>query len=79
MQKIECNIGGYMDTVKISPKYQVLIPRRIRDSMRLRPGQKLQVVEYNNRIEFVPIRKIEQLRGFVKGIDTRFCREEDRI
>ncbi len=68
-----------METVKISPKFQVVIPRRIRDSMHLRPGQKLQVVEYSNRIEFVPIRKIEQLRGFVKGIDTDFHREEDRI
>lgn len=68
-----------METVKISPKFQVVIPRRIRNSMHLRPGQKLQVVEYSNRIEFVPIRKIEQLRGFVKGIDTDFHREEDRI
>lgn len=68
-----------METVKISPKFQVVIPRRIRNSMHLRPGQKLQVVEYGNRIEFVPIRKIEQLRGFVKGINTDFHREEDRI
>ncbi len=67
-----------MDVVKISPKFQVVIPRRIRNSMHLRPGQKLQVVEYGNRIEFVPIRKIKQLRGFVKGIDTEFHREEDR-
>ena len=68
-----------MEVVKISPKFQVVIPRRIRNSMHLRPGQKLQVVEYGNRIEFVPIRKIKQLRGFVKGIDTELHREEDRI
>ena len=68
-----------METVKISPKFQVVIPRRIRNSMHLRPGQKLQVVEYGNRIEFVPIRKLEQLRGFVKGIDTNVHREDDRL
>ena len=67
-----------METVKISPKFQVVIPQRIRKSMHLRPGQKMQVVEYGNRIEFVPVRKMKHMRGFVKGISTSFDREADR-
>lgn len=68
-----------MDAVKISPKFQVVIPRRVRDSMHLSPGQKMQVVVFGNRIEFVPIRKMSELRGFAKGIDTKSVREEDRV
>ncbi len=68
-----------MLAVTISPKYQVVIPRHIRESMHLRPGQKMQVVEYGNRIEFVPLRKIETLRGFAKGIDITHNRKEDRV
>ncbi|MBD3244191.1 MAG: AbrB/MazE/SpoVT family DNA-binding domain-containing protein [Chitinivibrionales bacterium] len=68
-----------MDAVKISPKYQVVIPRRVRESMRLRPGQRMQVVEYDNRIELVPIQRVSRLRGFAKGINTRIEREGDRV
>ena len=68
-----------MEAVKISPKFQVVIPQRIRESMHLRPGQKMQVVEYGNRIEFVPIRKMAQMRGFAKGINLAFEREADRV
>ena len=64
-----------MDTVTVSPKYQVVIPRRIRESMHLAPGQKMQVVEFGNRIEFVPIQRLERLRGFVKGINAEISRE----
>lgn len=68
-----------MQTVTLSPKYQIVIPRAIRDSLQLRPGQRLQVVEYEGRIEFIPERSIKELRGFLKGINTRFEREADRI
>jgi AbrB family looped-hinge helix DNA binding protein len=68
-----------MQSVKISPKFQVVIPRHIRESMHLRAGQKVQVVEYGNRIELVPIRPMKELRGFAKKIDTRLDREEDRV
>jgi AbrB family looped-hinge helix DNA binding protein len=68
-----------MDAVKISPKYQVVIPRSIRESMHLKPGQKVQVVEYGNRIELVPVSAISKMRGFVKGIDTTIDREDDRV
>ncbi len=68
-----------MPTVIVSPKFQVVIPRAVRESLRLRPGQKMQVLEYDGRIEFIPERDITELRGFVKGINTDFDREEDRV
>ena len=68
-----------MQAVKISPKFQVVIPRPVRDHLRLVPGQKMQVIEYGERIELIPERSISDLRGFVKGIDTSFERENDRL
>ena len=68
-----------MQTVTVSPKYQVVIPRAVREALHLRPGQKMQVVEYDGRIEFIPERDITELRGFLKGINTEFEREADRI
>jgi AbrB family looped-hinge helix DNA binding protein len=68
-----------MHAVTVSPKYQVVIPRAVRDNLHLRPGQKLQVVEYDGRIELVPDRPVKELRGFLKGINTNFKREADRL
>jgi AbrB family looped-hinge helix DNA binding protein len=72
--------GDYgMQTVTVSPKYQVVIPKAVREALHLRPGQKMQVVEYDGRIELIPERDIRELRGFLKGINTEFEREEDRV
>ncbi len=68
-----------MQTVTVSPKYQVVIPKTIRETLHLRPGQKMQVVEYEGRIELIPDRDIKELRGFLKGINTDFAREDDRV
>jgi AbrB family looped-hinge helix DNA binding protein len=68
-----------MEAVKISPKYQVVIPKKIRESLHLKPGQKIQMIEYGNRIEMIPTRSIAEMRGFLKGINTDFVREEDRL
>ena len=78
---IQNNIdGGFdMQTVTVSPKYQVVIPKVVREALRLRPGQKMQVVEYGGRIELIPERDIKELRGFLKGINTEFEREKDRL
>jgi len=67
-----------MQSVTVSPKFQIVIPKTIRKALQL-PGQKLRIVEYAGRIELVPERDISELRGFVKGIDTDFRREEDRV
>lgn len=68
-----------MHTVTVSPKYQVVIPKNIRKALRLRPGQKMKVIEYNGRIELIPDRDISELKGFLKGINTEFVREDDRL
>ncbi len=68
-----------MFSVTLSPKYQVVIPLPVRRTMRLRPGQKMQVFEYEGRIELIPDRDVAELRGFLKGINTDFEREEDRV
>ena len=68
-----------MQTVTVSPKFQVVIPREVRESMHLRPGQKMHVIEHNGRIEFIPDRDISELRGFIKGINTDFERDKDRV
>ena len=68
-----------MPAVTVSPKYQVVIPRAVRERLQLRPGQRMQVVEYEGRVELIPERDIRELRGFVKGIDTELEREGDRV
>ena len=68
-----------MQTVILSPKYQIVIPKTVRDALHLRPGQRMQVIEYAGRVELIPERDIKELRGFVKGINTEFKREEDRV
>lgn len=59
-----------METVTISPKYQVVIPQKIRERLGLRSGEKVRMIPYNGRVEIVPVRPMKQLRGFVSGIDT---------
>jgi AbrB family looped-hinge helix DNA binding protein len=68
-----------MITVSVSPKYQVVIPKAVREALDIQPGQKVQVIRYQNRIELIPIRSIKEARGFLKGLDTTIEREADRI
>jgi len=68
-----------MHIVTVSPKYQVVIPKSVRETLRLKPGQKMQVIEYEGRIELIPDRDIKELRGFLKGINTDFQRGDDRV
>ncbi|MDR2878195.1 MAG: AbrB/MazE/SpoVT family DNA-binding domain-containing protein [Chromatiales bacterium] len=67
-----------METVTLSPKFQVVVPRDIRERLGLVPGQKLQVLIYDNRVELIPLRPVVQMRGFLAGIDTDVEREDDR-
>jgi AbrB family looped-hinge helix DNA binding protein len=68
-----------MEMVTVSPKFQIVIPRAIRESLSIRPGQKVQVIRYGNRIELIPLRPIQEMRGFLRGIDTLVERERDRV
>jgi AbrB family looped-hinge helix DNA binding protein len=68
-----------MVTVKVSPKFQVVIPKTVRERLSIRPGQRLQILQFSDRIEFVLLQKIKRMRGFLKGIKTDVRREKDRI
>jgi AbrB family looped-hinge helix DNA binding protein len=68
-----------MPAVTVSPKYQVVIPKAVRDATGIYSGQKMQVLTYKNRIELIPIKPMEEMRGFLAGIDTEVAREKDRL
>ena len=68
-----------METVTLSPKFQVVIPVSVRKALKLAPGEKLRVFRYGDRVEFVPLRPIQELRGLLRGLDTSIQREEDRL
>ena len=67
-----------MEAVAISPKFQVVIPKDIRESLKLAPGQEMQAIMYENRIELIPQRSMKNMRGFLKGVDTAVPRGNDR-
>jgi len=65
--------------VTVSPKFQIVIPKEVRESMGMVPGQKFQVLTYRNRIELIPIKPMKKMRGFLNGIDTDIKRDKERI
>ena len=72
-------MGRKMETVTISPKFQVVIPKTIREHLKLRAGQKVRALLYEDRIELVPVRPLRKMRGFLRGIDSAVPREADRL
>ncbi len=69
-----------METVKVSSKYQIVIPKSIRKEFNIKPSQRLFFINYMGRIELIPEVDIRSLKGALKGMDTTFERdEEDRI
>ncbi len=67
------------DTVTLSPQFQVVIPEPIREALKLTPGEQLRVLHYADRVEFIPIRPLPQMRGFLRGMDTNIDRDSDRL
>lgn len=67
-----------MSMVTVSPKFQVVIPLAVRERLRLQPGARLMVVEFNGGLRLMPVRPASALRGIARGIDTRVQREPDR-
>lgn len=67
-----------METVTVSPKFQVVIPLSIREALGLVAGEKMNVIRYGDRVEFIPVHKAREMRGFLRGIDTAIDREPDR-
>ena len=68
-----------MGKVTISTKFQVVIPKEIREKLGLSPGQRVEAIAYEDRIELIPLRPVRRMRGFLKGIDTSIKREADRV
>jgi AbrB family looped-hinge helix DNA binding protein len=68
-----------METAKISPQFHVVIPKKLRGALKLTPGQRVQMVVYGDRIEIIPLRKLSEMKGFLKGIDTAVEREPGRV
>ena len=68
-----------MAEVTVSPKFQIVIPKEIRESMGIVSGQKVQIMSYQGRIEVIPLKPMREMKGFLKGIDTTVAREEDRL
>ena len=68
-----------METVIVSPEFHVAIPPAIREALGLQPGQSVQIMLYQSRIELIPVRSIREMRGLLKGIDTTVKREPDRV
>lgn len=67
-----------MTVVTVSPKYQVVIPKDVRERLGIQPGQKIQALVYGDRIELVPLRQPAELRGLLEHVENSFQREPDR-
>ncbi len=68
-----------MNAVTVSPKFQIVIPQAVRESLGIKPGQKIQVIQYGERVELIPMKPVKQTRGFLKGINTTVQRGSDRV
>lgn len=68
-----------MTTVTVSPKYQIVIPKTVRDELGIKAGQKVQVITYQGRIELIPLKPMKSMRGFLPGLDTTLERDPDRL
>lgn len=66
-----------METVTVSQKYQVVIPKSVRRRFGIKPGEKLQALSFDDRIELVRIKPMREMKGFLKGLDRSFVRDED--
>jgi AbrB family looped-hinge helix DNA binding protein len=64
-----------MDTVKVSPKFQVVIPKKVREALKLKPGEELQIYILDRAIRLQRPRSIKELRGIAKGM---VWKDEDR-
>ena len=68
-----------MQTVTVSSKFQVIIPLAVREGLKLVPGVKMQVMQFDNRVEFIPVQLASALRGSLRGMDTTIARDPDRL
>jgi AbrB family looped-hinge helix DNA binding protein len=72
------NYHQCMTSATLSPKFQIVIPKAVREALKLVPGRKFHVLHHNGRIELIPVRDAKTMRGFLRGINTRVRRDADR-
>lgn len=68
-----------MTAVTVSSKFQIVIPKEIRESLGIVSGQRVQLLPYQGRIEVIPLKPMQEMRGFLQGMDTEISREADRL
>lgn len=68
-----------METVKLSSKFQIVIPREVRERMNLKPGTRFRVIDVGGTLELIPVRPVREMRGRFKDLDTNIDREDDRL
>ncbi|MDH3206696.1 MAG: AbrB/MazE/SpoVT family DNA-binding domain-containing protein [Gemmatimonadota bacterium] len=68
-----------MTVVTISSRYQIVIPKDVRERLDLKPGQQVDAVPFRGRVELIPVEPVESMRGTLRGIDTTVPREDDRV
>ena len=68
-----------MSEITISSKYQIVIPKEIREELALKPGQKIRAIVLGDKIELVPVLNLSNAKGFLKGVSTKVDRESDRL
>jgi AbrB family looped-hinge helix DNA binding protein len=73
------SIGAILTEVTVSPKYQIVIPKEIRESMGIVSGQKVQIMSYQGRMEVIPLKSMKEMRGYLKGIDTSVTKDADTV
>jgi AbrB family looped-hinge helix DNA binding protein len=71
--------GDLMTIVTVSPKYQIVIPKSVRESLGIQVGQKMHVFQYGDHVQVIPQRPIQEARGMFPGIDTDVPRDPDRV
>lgn len=68
-----------MSIITVSSKYQIVIPKEVRESLHIKPGQKLQALVVGGSVQLVPVEPIRGLKGFLGGVENDFTRDEDRL
>lgn len=68
-----------MTIVTISSRYQIVIPKDVREKLDLKPGQQVDAIPFRGRVELIPVESVESMRGVLRGIETTVPREDDRV
>ncbi|MCY7387126.1 MAG: AbrB/MazE/SpoVT family DNA-binding domain-containing protein [Burkholderiales bacterium] len=68
-----------MDAVTISPEFQIVMPQAVCEALKLKPGEKMRVLQFDNRIELIRVSAQKKARGMLEGMDTVIVRNANRV